>query len=37
MSVVNALETAARADPGAATWVDDLDRYYQKQDVVTAR
>lgn len=36
-SVVEALDGAARADPAAAAWVIGLDRFYQKQDVVTGR
>lgn len=36
-SVVDALETAARLDSGAAAWVIGLDRFYEKQAVVTAR
>lgn len=36
-SVVNALGEAARADPAAAAWVIGLDRFYQKQDIVTGR
>lgn len=32
-SVVDALETAGRADPNASAWVIGLDRHYQKLDI----
>ena len=33
-SVVDGLEVAARKDPSAAAWVIDLDRHYQKCDII---
>jgi len=32
--VVDALESAANDDPNAAAWVIELDRFYQKQDIL---
>ena len=32
-AIVDALDTAARKDAGAAAWVVGLDRFYQKQDL----
>lgn len=31
--ILDALETAGRADDTAAGWVMDLDRFYQKQEL----
>lgn len=35
--VVDALEATGRKDPSAAAWVIDLDRHYQKCDIVNAK
>ena len=31
---VEALATAAKSDPSVGAWIVDLDKFYQKQDVV---
>ena len=31
---IEALATAARTDPSVGAWIVDLDKFYQKQDVV---
>ena len=31
---IEALATAARSDPSVGAWIVDLDKFYQKQDVV---
>lgn len=36
-SVVDALEKAARSDGAAAAWVIGLDKFYQKQDVMSGK
>ena len=35
--VVDAMEVTGRKDPSAAAWVIDLDRHYQKCDIVNAK
>lgn len=36
LSAVDALEQVGRKDPSAAAWVIDLDRHYQKCDIVNS-
>lgn len=31
---IEALATAAKSDPSVGAWIVDLDKFYQKQDVV---
>ena len=31
---IEALATAAQSDPSVGAWIVDLDKFYQKQDVV---